>query len=145
MLLLTGAVAAQDGAATPARDAPVDKRQALVQKLCSKCHPMEKISARRTRSQWEDMLYKMIDLGAKGSDKEFRTILDYLASEYGRVNVNRGPASELSAVLGLTRQQAAAVVAHRREHGKFEDLDALAQLLGIEAAEIKKVREAIGF
>lgn len=145
LLLFAGVVAGRHGSAAQAVHAAVDKRQALVQELCSKCHPMETISARRTRSQWEDILYKMIDLGAKGSDKQFRAALDYLASDYGRVNVNRGPASELSAVLGLTRQQAGSIVRYRREHGKFENIDALAEMLGMDVGEFEKVREAMSF
>src|SRR5690606_23920616 len=100
LLWFTVAAAAQDAA--PA----VDKRRAVFQKICTTCHAMDNVGGRRTRSQWEDLMYKMIDLGAKGTDQEFRTVLDYLASEHGRVNVNRGPVSELTAVLGLTAQQA---------------------------------------
>jgi competence ComEA-like helix-hairpin-helix protein len=140
LLLSTGAAMAQNEGAPAA-----DKRHAVFQKICSTCHPMDKITARRSRSQWEDVLYKMIDLGAKGTDQEFRTILDYLTSEYGRVNVNRGPAGELSAVLGLTKQQASAIVAHRREHRKFENFDALAQMPGIDVGQLEKLRDAISY
>ncbi len=133
------------GAAAQEPGAPVDKRHAVFLKVCSTCHAMDAIDVRRTRSQWEDVLYKMIDLGAKGSDREFGTILEYLASEYGRVNVNRSPASELSAVLGLTKQQAGAVVEHRREHGKFEDFDALAQVPGLDAGKLENLQDAISY
>jgi competence protein ComEA len=139
LFLFASGARAQNG------DAPADKRHAVFERLCTTCHPMDKITARRSRSQWEDLLYKMIDLGAKGSDEEFRTILDYLSSEYGRVNVNRGPAGELSAVLGLTKKQASAVVAYRREHGKFKSFDDLAQIPGIDAGELEKLRDAISY
>jgi competence ComEA-like helix-hairpin-helix protein len=138
--LFAGAAMAQDEGA-PSED----KRHAVLVRVCASCHPMDKITARRSRSQWEDLLYKMIDLGAKGTDQEFRTILDYLTSKYGRVNVNRGPASELAAVLGLTKQQASAVVAYRREHGKFENFDDLAQMPGMDAGELEKLRDAISY
>ena len=85
----------------------------------------------------------MIDLGDKGTDQELRTVLDYLASEHGRVNVNRGSASELSAVLGLTAQQASAIVSHRREHGKYENFEAFAKTPGLDAAKLEKLRDAI--
>ena len=88
-------------------------------------------------------MYKMIDLGAKGTDQEFRTVLDYLASEHGRVNVNRGSASELSAVLGLTAQQASAVVAYRREQGKYENFEAFTKTPGLDAAVLEPLRDAI--
>lgn len=138
-LAFTGAVAAQDA------DAAVDKRHAVFQKVCTTCHAMDNVGGRRTRAQWEDLLYKMIDLGAKGSNKEFQTVLEYLASEYGRVNVNRGSASELSAVLGLTAQQAGVIVNHRREHGKYENFEAFAKTPGLDAAKLENLREAISY
>ena len=139
LLAFTGIAAGQDG------DAPVDKRHAVFQKVCSTCHAMDNVGGRRTRAQWEDLLYKMIDLGAKGSNKEFQTVLEYLASEYGRVNVNRGSASELSAVLGLTAQQAGVVISHRREHGKYENFEAFAKTPGLDAAKLEKLRDAISY
>jgi competence ComEA-like helix-hairpin-helix protein len=123
----------------------IDERQVVLQRVCSTCHAMDDVTARRSRSQWEDLLYKMIDLGAKGTDQEFRTILDYLAGEHGRVNVNRSSASELSTVLGLTRQQAASVVAYRREHGKFEDFAAFSQTPGIDSGRLESLRDAMSY
>jgi competence ComEA-like helix-hairpin-helix protein len=139
LLWFTGAAMAQNGASA------VDKRQAVFQKICTTCHSMDNVGARRTRSQWEDLIYKMIDLGAKGSDQEFRTILDYLASEHGRVNVNRGSASELSAVLGLTAQQASVIVSHRREHGKYENFEDFAKATGLDAAKLEDLRDAMTY
>lgn len=139
LLWLTGAAAGQDAASA------VDKRHAVFQKICTTCHAMDNVGARRTRSQWEDLMYKMIDLGAKGTDQEFRTVLDYLASEHGRVNVNRGSASELSAVLGLTAQQASAIVSHRREHGRYESFEDFVKTPGLDAAKLEKLREAMSY
>lgn len=139
LLWFTGAAAAQDEAAS------VDKRHAVFQRVCSACHAMDNVGGRRTRAQWEDLIYKMIDLGAKGSEKDFQTTLEYLASAYGRVNVNRGSASELSAVLGLTAQQAGAVVSHRREHGKFEDFESFVKTPGLDAAKLENLRDAISY
>jgi competence ComEA-like helix-hairpin-helix protein len=48
-------------------------------------------------------------------------------------------------VLGLTKQQASAVVAYRREHGKFEDFEALAQVPGIDAAKLEPLQDAISY
>ena len=139
LLWFTGAAAAQDEAAA------VDKRHAVFQKVCATCHAMDKVGGRRTRAQWEDLMYKMIDLGAKGSDKELQTVLEYLSSEYGRVNVNRGSASELSAVLGLTAQQAGAVVTYRREHGKYENFEGFAKTPGLDPAQLEKLRDAMSY
>ncbi len=139
MALLLGSAMAQDNGSA------VDKRQAVFQKVCGTCHSADKVEARRTRTQWEDLIYKMIDMGAKGTDEEFRTILDFLATEHGRVNVNRGSSSELSAVLGLTAQQANLIVNYRRDNGKYENFAALAKTPGLDTAKLEKLRDAMSF
>lgn len=139
MVVFLGAAMAQDHASA------VDERREVFLRVCGACHSADQVDARRTRSQWEDLMYKMIDLGAKGTDKEYRTILDYLTSEYGRVNVNRGSANELSAVLGLTTQQANVILNYRREHGKYENFDAFAKTPGLDAAKLEKFREALSY
>ena len=97
VLLFTGIAMAQD-------DAPAaDKRQAVLQKVCSTCHAMDEVSARRSRSQWEDLLYKMIDLGAKG------TVLTVAPPAQATVHPGRDRA------LDPVERQAVAIDQSRRE------------------------------
>src|SRR5438105_8096552 len=57
----------------------------VFRKVCGTCHPIERAAAGpRSKAQWQETLDKMVLLGAKASDQEFETILNYLASEYGR-------------------------------------------------------------
>ena len=42
------------------------------QRVCSSCHDAQRILAtRRTRTQWEEVIGKMIDRGATGTDEDF--------------------------------------------------------------------------
>ena len=60
-----------------------------LQRVCVTCHALEQItSSRRSRSQWDDLINRMIERGAKGTDEEFTLVFDYLVRQYGRVNVN---------------------------------------------------------
>ena len=60
-----------------------------LQRVCVTCHALEQItSSRRSRSQWDDLINRMIERGAKGTDEEFTVVFDYLVGQYGRVNVN---------------------------------------------------------
>ena len=106
---------------------------------------MDSVQGRRSRAQWEDVLYEMIDLGAKAKDQEFLDILDYLVAEHGRVNVNRGSAGELIAVLGLTADEAGAIVGYRRERGPYESFEALVATPGVDSEKLKEGREAISY
>jgi competence protein ComEA len=121
-------------------------REALV-RVCSKCHPLERVTAqRRSRTQWEEVMTQMVtSRGAVISDEDFDTVLSYLVREYGRVNVNKAAADEIVEVLALPDKAAAAIVDYRRDHGRFEDFDALAKVPGVDAAKLEQRRDAIVF
>ena len=88
------------GAAQQANDA-----RAVVQKICgTACHTLERATVSpRSRAQWEDVISKMISMGAKASDEEFATVLNYFATNHGR-DANAGgsnrPAGKSVGVLG---------------------------------------------
>jgi len=155
-LTIVGVVAAFSVAfARHGQPAPVDRgrsgqadqsRETLV-RVCSKCHPLERVTAqRRSRTQWEEAMTQMVtSRGAVISDEDFDTVLTYLVREYGRVNVNKAAADEIVEVLALPDKAAAAIVDYRREHGSFEDFDALAKVPGVDAAKLEQRRDAIVF
>jgi competence ComEA-like helix-hairpin-helix protein len=124
-----------------------DKAAPVFQRVCSNCHPIARVTgARRSRQQWEEVIETMINSrNAKVTDEEFETILGYLAREFGRVNVNRAPADELSEALGLSESAATSIVAYRKEHGAFADFDALVKVPGLDREALEKKREAITF
>lgn len=82
----------------------VDGR-AVAQKVCgTSCHALERATGTpRSRAQWEDVMSKMISMGAKGTDEEFAVVLNYLAANHGR-DANAGtakrPAGKPVGVLG---------------------------------------------
>jgi competence ComEA-like helix-hairpin-helix protein len=65
--------------------------------------------------------------------------------EYGRVDVNRASPEDLVEVLNIPEKLAAAIVAYRKEHGRFEDFDALAKVPGIDREQLETKRDAITF
>src|SRR3954470_19379465 len=77
---------AQRRPAVPAstRSAPgSDAREAVARRLCSQCHPFEfVIAVRHTRAQWEATVENMIGRGARGTNAEFATVIDYLSENH---------------------------------------------------------------
>ena len=137
-------MAAEDSAPR-AGVAPAGSKEAFT-KLCATCHrPETVVASRRSRSQWEDTLEKMIAKGAKGSDDEFLLVLDYLIALYGRVNVNNATASEIVEIVGIPREQAEGIVKHRRASGRFEDFEGLTKVPGVDTKQLEKMRDAISF
>lgn len=52
----------------------------VLTRVCATCHPAEIVLGRgMSREQWGSIVSNMVSRGAKGSDEEFATILDYLA------------------------------------------------------------------
>jgi competence protein ComEA len=132
----------------PAGTAPQadDKNAATYTRVCSTCHDAQRIlSNRRTKDQWGEVIDKMIERGAQGTDEDFAAVQDYLVSHYGRINVNRGTAADLATVLKIPQKDAEAIVAFRTANGPFTDFDALAKVPGLDLDTLKQNRDAISF
>ena len=53
------------------------------QKVCGACHPVETATGRRrTRAAWLDSINSMVAKGAKATEDELATILDYLSTNF---------------------------------------------------------------
>jgi competence protein ComEA len=143
-LVIFVAVAAV-AASAKAQD-PDDASAGAFQRVCSSCHDSQRILAtRRTKTQWEEIIGKMIDRGATGTDEDFTAAEDYLLKISGRINVNRGTAADMAKVLGIPEKQATAIVDYRKANGDFADFDALCKVPGIDVDKLKTEQDAISF
>jgi competence protein ComEA len=125
---------------------PDDQAAALFVRMCNECHDTGRISStRRTRTDWEDQIDQMIQEGAKGTDKEFETVIGYLLRTFGKVYINSAKADEIVAVLTLSQKDADAIVAYRTANGKFADFDALKKVPGIDLKKLEARQDAVGF
>ena len=61
----------------------------------------------------------MVSRGASATPEQITTIKEYLAKNFGQVNANKAPAKEIVTVLGITPEQADAIVKYRTDHGNF--------------------------
>jgi len=139
---------AHPGASKPDVQKPVraDAPPAFARLCSGKCHSADRITdGRRSRAQWDEVIEKMVGEGAEGSDEDFAAVTKYLVSEFGRVNINADPATDLATVLHLNAKDADAIVAYRKEHGKFEDFAALSAVPGIAVEALQARRDAIVF
>src|SRR3954469_8917524 len=100
--------------------------RAAAQRICIQCHEFERsIAPRQNRAGWQTTMDKMIALGAKGTQKDFDAVVDYLAATYPgeelpKINVNEARAVELESGLSLPRSQAAAIIQYRTRNGAFK-------------------------
>jgi competence protein ComEA len=138
------------GSAAPASaQLPDGAGKDLILKLCGACHQAERsASVRLTREGWEEVIADMIKRGAKGTDEEFGIILEYLATHFlgeapRPLNINRATNVELESVAGLTRKEAAAVLAYLDKVGVCKSLDELKKVPGLDYKKIDARKDFI--
>jgi competence ComEA-like helix-hairpin-helix protein len=118
-------------------------------RVCGTCHPADRSAAvRLTRAGWQDVMAKMVALGAKGSDEELTAVLDYLSANFKGeapkpVNLNTAPAIDLESVAGLLRKEAAALIAFRTKHGPCKTLQDLKKVPGLDYRKIERRRDRL--
>ena len=118
----------------------------VTDKACaSQCHEWDKIEARRTSREWDDVIADMMVRGAQATTAQVTIIKQFMKRYYGLVSVNAASAAEFSAVLGLSAKDAEAIVAYRKAHGKFADAAALLKVPGIDRAKIESQPDALRF
>jgi cytochrome c5 len=82
--LATEPAAATDSPPPPQTLPPAPEHD-LVTRVCSACHAPEVVTAKRhTSDEWDDIIAKMVDHGARASDAEQDQILAYLVRFYGK-------------------------------------------------------------
>src|SRR5262249_30472869 len=91
---------------------------------CSECHGLENAtSSRRTREEWTGVVNDMASAGALLTKDDMTAIIEYLARNFGKININKAAAAEIESFLSLSAKDARAIVAYRAEHGPFKTID----------------------
>jgi competence protein ComEA len=142
LLLFAGSAWAQ-GAEVPGR------AEAL--RICIQCHEFERsVAPRQDRAGWQATMDKMVAVGAKGTQKEFDAIVEYLAKTYPgeevpKIKVNEARAIELESGLSLPRSQAAAIIQYRTKNGDFKSIEDLKKVPGVDVAKIEARKDRLLF
>jgi competence protein ComEA len=118
-------------------------------RMCGTCHEVERAtSVRLNREGWQDTIAKMVDLGAKASDQERATVLNYLAEHFKGeaprpLNLNTATAIELESIVGLLRKESAAWIAYRKTSGPCKSLDDFKKVPGVPFKKIDERRDRL--
>ena len=117
--------------------------------VCGKCHEPQRVAALRlTREGWEEVVTKMVSLGAKASDDDLKQITDYLAENFKGeaakpINLNTASSVDLESVAGLLRKEAAAWIAFRTKNGPCKTLEDLKKAPGVPFKKIDERRDRL--
>jgi competence ComEA-like helix-hairpin-helix protein len=128
------------------QDLPDGKGKDTVRKVCANCHEIGTVvGARRTKIGWQRNVDDMISRGAEGSDQEMEAVVEYLATYFGKINVNTAAAKEMETFLGFSGKEAEAIVAYRGQNGTFKDFEQLKKVTGVSEGKLNAKRGLIAF
>jgi competence protein ComEA len=140
-------------APAPPKQLPDGPGKDVVERVCSACHGAEIVMGKGlTKDGWNQVVDDMVQRGAQGSDDDFAQIVDYLAAHFPpqsntakKVNVNKAPVDELQTGLGLSAEQAKAIVDYRQQNGDFKSLADLKKVASLDASKIDAIKDRIVF
>ena len=134
-------VAAQELPDAPGKDVMV--------RICGACHEAQRsASVRLTREGWQEVIARMVSLGAKGTEEELAQVLEYLVKNFKGdaprpLNLNKATNVELESVAGLLRKEAAAWIAHRQKAGPCKALEDFKKVPGVPYQKIAARRDRL--
>lgn len=132
-----------------ARTMPAGPDRELTVRVCAACHePQRAASLRLTREGWQDVVAKMVGLGAKGTDEEIAKVVSYLAENYRGeapkpINMNTASSVELESVATLLRKEAALWIKYRNEQGPCKSIDDFKKIPGFPYQKVDSRRDRL--
>jgi competence protein ComEA len=129
---------------------PGEGREAVL-RLCVKCHsPNIILASGQDRKSWENTITKMARQGADGSDEDFTDIADYLTANFPpsavkKVFVNMATDKQLSDVLGISLDDAKAIIAYRDKVKGFKSLEDMKAVPNVDAKKIDARKDQLVF
>ncbi len=127
-----------------------DGREAVM-RICAKCHSPNIILAYgQNRVGWENTITKMARLGAKGSDDDYSDIADYLTANFPpstvqKIFVNMATDKQLASTLGISIDDAKAIIAYRDKVKGFKSIDDMKGVPGVDAKKIDANKDHLVF
>lgn len=123
-----------------------DSGARLFGRMCADCHdPSRIVGSRRSKTEWESVINKMIENGATGSEKDFESVYNYLVRNFGKVYINSATPADLAMILGLSDKDAETIVAYRKANGAFADFEAVKKVPDIDVKKVEEHKDAVAF
>jgi len=144
-LLLTSSAFAQ-------KDFPDGPAKAYVNAICLQCHPpAQLLSQRRTPDDWKRTVARMAQKGISAPTEQFDAIAAYMAANFGKeedtskLNMNKAKPDEIVKVLGLTPDEAQALVTYREKHGDYREWGEMLVVYGVDGRKLEAAKEKMTF
>lgn len=134
------------------KDFPDGQAKEYVSQICLQCHqPAMLLGQKRTESDWKKTVARMATKGVPGTAEQFDAIAAYMAKNFGKaedttkLNMNKANADDLVNVIGLTPEEAKALISFRSKHGDFREWGDMLVIYGVDGLKIEAAKDKMAF
>lgn len=133
-------------------DLPDGPGKEILLRACVGCHKADEFPAyRHTKQEYQTIVYRMGDRGARATTTELDIVAAYLFKNFpkvedsSKINVNKASAEEIATDLNLTAKEAEAIVKYRETHGDFRVWGDLLVIYGVDGRKIEAAKDKMSF
>jgi competence protein ComEA len=116
------------------------------------CHqPAFLLGQKRTEDDWKKTVARMSTKGAGGTSDMYDAVAAYMFKNFGKaedtskVNMNKAKAEDMVNGIGVTEDEAKAIVAYREKHGDYREWDDMLVIYGVDGRKIEAAKDKMTF
>jgi DNA uptake protein ComE-like DNA-binding protein len=124
----------------------------IIQRACDGCHRADAmVDYHKTPDEWDTIVRRMIGRGAQVTGADVDTVIQYLTKSFPKIedasklNVNKATVEQLVSVMGLTPEEAKAVVDYRDRHGSYRVWGEMLVIYGVDGRKIQAAKDKISY
>ena len=143
-LTISPALAQQDFPDGPAKE--------YVNKICLQCHEASQLlSQRRDEADWKRTVARMALKGIPAPAEQYDAVALYMAKNFGKtedatkINMNKAKPGEIVAAIGLTLDEANALVTYREKHGDYREWGEMLVVYGVDGRKLEAAKDKMSF
>ena len=134
------------------KDFPDGPEKEYVNKICLQCHqPSQLLNQRRSESDWKTTVARMATKGVPAPAEQYDAITAYMAKNFGKtedatkINMNKAKAEEIVIAIGLTPDEANALVTYREKHGDYREWGEMLVVYGVDGRKLEAAKDKMSF
>jgi competence ComEA-like helix-hairpin-helix protein len=134
------------------KDFPEAPAKEYVTRICLQCHePAQLLSQKKSESDWKSTVARMAQKGVPAPSEQYDAVAAYMAKYFGKeedhtkINMNKAKADEIVAAIGLTPDEANALVAYREKHGEYREWGEMLVVYGVDGRKLEANKDKMSF
>jgi competence protein ComEA len=134
------------------KEFPADPARDYVTNICLQCHPAAQLlSQHRTEEDWKRTVARMARKSVAAPTEQFDAIAAYMAKNFGKeedptkLNMNKAKPDEIVKIIGLTPDEAQALVTYREKHGDYHEWGEMLVVYGVDSRKLEAAKDKMTF